>query len=213
MRTYVAISLVAFVLLLIGCGPDPWTEVKPSDGMFVVLMPGQPTEKQIDPDLPLGRPKLVQYMLTRNGITFCLDYADYPDTLTSDMSPDAVLDSGLDRLFSAYPHEPKRSERTTLQGFLGRSFIIEGAGTTVIGRSYWVGQRLYILQAIMASRLSDRREAYRFFRSFRFEPSHGPTKPVQATAAALCSFYGLGAVLLLGSVLAQVPAAVPDRIR
>jgi len=36
---------------------------------------------------------------------------------------------------------------------------------------------------------------------------------VQATAAARCSFNGLGDALLLGLVLAQSPAAVPDLLR
>jgi hypothetical protein len=35
-------------------------------------------------------------------------------------------------------------------------------------------------------------------------------EPVQATAAALLGFAGLGGSLLLGFVLAQSPAAVPD---
>ena len=38
-----------------------------------------------------------------------------------------------------------------------------------------------------------------------------PDLTVQATAAAHCSFYAPGAWLLLGFVLAQSPAAVPDR--
>jgi hypothetical protein len=182
MRTAVVISWVALALLT-GCGHGRWTEVKPRDGTFVVLMPGQPAEKHSDPDFPVGRPKGVEYTLTTNGMTFDLHYFDYPKTMTMGMSADDLLDHGLKRLFSAYPHDRKQSSRITLQGFPGRSFTIESNGNIIIGRSYWVGQRLYLLQAIMGSGLSLRPEVDRFIRSIRFQPVDGPksdpSKPIQ----------------------------------
>ena len=40
-----------------------------------------------------------------------------------------------------------------------------------------------------------------------------PNKPVQATAAAHCSFHAVRGSLVFGFVLAQSPAAVPDLSR
>src|ERR1039458_10686195 len=42
------------------------------------------------------------------------------------------------------------------------------------------------------------------------EVNRAPNKSVQATAAEHCSFHALGNSLVLGFVLAQSPAAVPD---
>ena len=172
MRTAIAISLIGLMSLLIGCGSDPWTELKPKDGMFVVSMPSQPSEKQTDLELPLGHLKIVNYMITTNEITFALHYTDYPDTMTSGKSADALLDLGLDKMFSVYPRGHKKSGKIVFQGFPGRSFTIEDPDTsyTTIGRSCLVGHRIYVIQAVMPSKLSARPEVDRFIRSLRFEP-------------------------------------------
>lgn len=172
MRVHIPILLSAVLMVLPGCGSGRWTEVKPDGEGFVVSMPAKPTQKQIERDLPLGQIKAVGFALTTNQMTFTLHYVDYPDVMVSGKSADAVLDAGLDKMLSAYPHARKQSARILLQGFPARSFTIEDPDTsyTAIGRLCLVGRRTYVLQAVMPSMLSGRPEVNRFIGSFRVKP-------------------------------------------
>ena len=94
-------------------------------------------------------------MLT-NEITFMLNYTDYPERMTAEKSADDMLDPGLDNAFSAYPHGRKESAKIGLQGFPGRRFSIEDpdSGYTTIAKSCLVGHRIYLVQAVMPTKLS-----------------------------------------------------------
>lgn len=161
---------IVLVALLAGCGPGEWVEVKPKDGKFVVLMPGIPTMKEAGPDPSSGRPGKVRYVVTTNGMTFDLSYFDCPGILTTHKTPDVLLDQGLDNLLGFYTNVQRRTRKITLQGAPGRSFVIEGTGTTIAGRSYWVEQRLYLLQVITPTSLSLTPPVDRFLSSIRFPP-------------------------------------------
>jgi hypothetical protein len=167
-----AISVIAAAALLVSCGSGGWTEVAQDGGKFIVSMPGRPSERVKEVDLPLGHLKLVNYTITTNEITFDVGYTDYPDTVISKRSTDDVLDLGLDKMFSAYPDGLKQSNKVELQGFPGRSFSIKDprTGYSTIGKSCMVAHRVYVIQAVMPSRLADRKEVGRFIGSFRLAP-------------------------------------------
>jgi hypothetical protein len=135
-------------------------------------LPGRPSEKQKEVDLPLGHLKLVHYIITTNEITFDLSYTDYPDTMTSGKSTDDLLDLGLEKMFSAYPDGLKQNAKMELQGFPGRSFSIKDprTGYSTTGRSCMVAHRIYVIQAVMPSKLADRKEVARFISSLRLAP-------------------------------------------
>ena len=100
--------------------------------------------------------KMFQYAVLTNEITFMLNYTDYPERMTAEKSADDMLDPGLDNAFSAYPHGRKESAKIGLQGFPGRRFSIEDpdSGYTTIAKSCLVGHRIYLVQAVMPTKLS-----------------------------------------------------------
>ncbi len=173
MRAIVALLFIAFATLVIGCRPARWVELELDDGNFSFSMPARPTEKQTETDLPLGHLKMLQYTITTNEITFMLNYIDYPERMTAGKSADDMLDPGLDKVFSAYPRARKESAKIVLQGFPGRRFSIEdpGTGSTTIAESCLVGRRIYLLQAVMPTRLSGQPEVQRFISSLRLKSS------------------------------------------
>jgi hypothetical protein len=162
--------LAALMLLLVSCSQDHWVELKPKDGGFVVSLPGRPSEKHIDQDLPLGHLKVVQYVITTNEVTFAVDYTEYPSTITEGRTPDAMLDLGIDRMFSAYPHGRKESIKTTLHGFPARNFTVDDPDTGYItaGSVCLVGKRNYVIQVVRPSKLDAKRDSSRFLKSFHF---------------------------------------------
>jgi len=140
-------------------------------------MPAQPTEKQHEMDLPLGHIKMFEYAVTTNAITFMLNYTDYPESITAGKSPDDMLDPGIDKTLSAHPHAHKEKAKIVLQGFPGRRFSMEDpdTGYTFIAQSCLVGHRIYLVQGVMPTKLSGRREVERFITSLRFKSAGSPS--------------------------------------
>lgn len=160
-------------MLVVGCRPARWVELELDHGNFTFSMPAQPMEKQTNVDLPLGHIKMFEYALITNEITFMLNYADYPERMTAGRSADDMLDLGLDKEFSAHPRARKESAKILLQGFPGRRFSIEDpdTGYTTTAKSCLVGHRIYLVQAVMPTKLSTRPEVQRFISSLRFKRS------------------------------------------
>jgi hypothetical protein len=175
MRTGVAPVFLALIMLVGGCGPARWAELELDHGNFSFSMPAQPVEKQTEMDLPLGHIKIFQYTVITNEITFMLNYTDYPERMTAGKSPDDMLDPGLDKTFSVYPRARKESEKILFQGFPGRRFSIEDpvTGYATIAKSCLVGHRIYLVQAVMPTRLSGQPEVQRFISSLRLKSSGG----------------------------------------
>ena len=172
-RAAVATIILALVMPIVGCRPARWVELEPDNGNFAFSMPAQPVEKQTNMDLPLGHIKMFQYALITNEITFMLNYTDYPETMTAGKSADDMLDPGLDKTLSKYPRAHKESAKILFQGFPGRRFSIEDpdTGYTTVAKSCLVGHRIYLVQAVMPTKLSNQPEVQRFITSLRFKRS------------------------------------------
>ena len=160
-------------MLVIGCRPARWVELDLDHGNFAFSMPAQPMRKVHEMDLPLGHITMFEYAVTTNEITFMLNYTDYPETMTAGKSADDMLDPGLDKAFAAHPRARSERAKIVLQGFPGRRFKSEDpdTGYTAIGQSCLVGHRIYLVQAVMPTKLSGRPEAQRFMSSLRIRHS------------------------------------------
>ena len=175
MRTGAVSVFLAIIMLVFGCRPARWVELDLDHGNFTFSMPAQPMPKVHEMDLPLGHITMFEYALTTNDITFMLNYTDYPEAMTAGKSADDMLDPGLDKTFAAHPRARSERAKIVLQGFPARRFKSEDpdTGYTVIGQSCLVGHRIYLVQAVMPTKLSGRPEAQRFMSSLRFRPSGG----------------------------------------
>jgi hypothetical protein len=174
MRTAVAFVFLALLALVTGCRPARWVELDPDHGNFSFSMPNRPMETQRERDLPLGHIKMFEYEVITNGITFMLSYTDYPERMTAGKSADDMLDPGIEKAFSRYtPYARKKSAKIVLHGFPGRSFSVEdpNSGYTIMAKSCLVGHRIYLVQAVMPTKLSSQPEVQRFISSLRFKSS------------------------------------------
>ena len=174
MRTTAACVFLALILPVIGCRPAPWVDLDLDDGNFSISMPVHPTEKQHEVDLPLGHIKVFDYTVITNAITFMLNYTDYPESMTAGKSADDMLDPGIDKTLSEHPHaQGKAKAKIVLQGFPGRRFSFEDpdTGYTCMAQACLVGHRIYLVQGVMPTKLSNRREVQRFISSLRFKSS------------------------------------------
>jgi hypothetical protein len=175
MRRELSLIATAAAVVLAGCGADSTGEFRPDGGGFAIYMPTQPRKEVTELDLPLGHLQVVGYVSGTNQITFAVHYTDYPASMTTGRTADAMLDPGIEQTISRHPHASNWVERTVYQGFPARNATIidPDSGYTVMVKAFLVGNRTYTIVAAMPSDTPATQEVPRFMNSFRLVTNRG----------------------------------------
>jgi len=163
MRVAGTIVLVSFMLTL-AHGQTDWNRFTYTDGNFSTLFPGTPHKRTGD-----GRRQLIFTAVT-GGESYRVSYADCP----AGTAWEKTVNDERDAIMKVTLGEVVPEERTSLEGCPGEwaRFI----GRDVIGELaiYFVGQRLYVLQALAPKNAPRPLGFSTFLNSFRLlsKPKH-----------------------------------------
>jgi len=153
---------------LAGCFSLTWQNFRAPDDRFQILMPGIP-ELQIQTiQTPLGEQEQHLYKVDKGPQAYMIGYTDLDDKTLAAHSADDLLDDASARGVLAVNGKLQSFEQTTYRGYPARNVVIDVAdGDGVIHARYvLVGNRLYQIAAIVATKIIDEDEVERYLDSF-----------------------------------------------
>ena len=137
MRT-VGAAVLATLALATAVAQSDWKRFTYPEGNFSIVFPSTPLKRTGD-----GRRRLIFLAVTGREF-YRVSYADYP----AGTAWEKAINDERDAIMKVTLGEVVREERTSLEGFPGK--WVRFVGRDVIGELtiYFVGQRLYLLEAL-----------------------------------------------------------------
>ncbi len=177
MYSYLKLSvLVAALLFLVSCGGNnnDWAQYTSGDGGFSVLMPANPVKSEKIEVTAFGKQKV--HFITWRPSTFSIDkfkliqvsYTDCPARFAGDsVMTDFMLDSSINMRKKDFTDKDFVAETITLNGYPGKSFILDNGGNTVIVKQCITNNRRYDLVIVAKNGQGTTPEVGKFFNSFQ----------------------------------------------
>lgn len=159
-----------------------WQALRDPKSRFAAQFPSKPKYSTQELDTAAGKLTMHQWIVEVDAgkRAFLLIYADFPGPAAG-ADPKTVLDAARDGGVNNIHGELVQETSIKIDGHPGREFTVRGkAGDTTVVlrvRIYLVGSRLYQLQAVAEEGLMNKKEADKFFASFKLEPEDGDDAP------------------------------------
>lgn len=168
--------LVLSLTFFASCGGnnDKWAVYNSGEGGFSINMPAQPEKTEKVEVTPFGKQKV--HFITWKPSTFAIDkfklfqvsYTDCPPRFASDsIMVDFMLDSSIRMRKKDFTEKDFGAETITLNGYPGKSFILDNGGNTVIVKQCITNGRRYDLVVIAKNGQGTNPEIGEFFNSFK----------------------------------------------
>jgi hypothetical protein len=144
-----------------------WTEYRPPEGRYYVLMPGAPQTSTEPVPIAGGQTvQMYQAIVETPNAAYLATYVDYPPEMVRGSSPDTLLDNV--RNGSAKGHTLRGEKRLTIAQNKGREYVIARSnGVILVTRSFLVGNRLYQIIAAGTPGVEQNPDTAKFLESFR----------------------------------------------
>lgn len=131
------VVVLAWLLLAVAVAQTEWKRFTYAEGNFSILFPGTPQKRTSDG-------QRLMFIAVTGGESYRITYADYP----AGTAWEKAVNDERDAVVKGASGEVVREERTSIERCPGKwaRFV----GRDVIGELaiYFVGQRLYVLQAL-----------------------------------------------------------------
>ncbi len=177
MRSIIRISvLVLSISFFASCGGNDgkWAEYTSGEGGFSINMPAKTMKTEKVEVTPFGKQKV--HFITWKPSTFAIDkfklfqvsYTDCPPRFTSDsVLTDFMLDSSIRMRIKDFTEKTYPAETIELNGYPGKSFIMDNGGNTVIVKQCITNGRRYDLVVVAKNGQGTNPEIGEFFNSFK----------------------------------------------
>jgi hypothetical protein len=147
--------------LLVSGGSDPtkWQPLSDPAGKFSIELPGKAKQQS----LPIGEHKGTVFVVEVNNGAYMIAHVDLPPGTTYDYN------AGVKGIADKIAGTVTTSQDVKIDGTTGKEFemTVKNPAGHAAGRLFYVGNRLYILQALGSSvRLSDA-DVQQFLKSFK----------------------------------------------
>jgi hypothetical protein len=172
MKKILTAFIVVFVILVFSACQNSWKEFQPTDGGFIVLMPGTPTYEKLTSNTVIGPIDTNMYMFSGKKYMYAVGYSDYEDSIISNYSTEYMLNTKRDATID------------NLQGKLLSELIIEkdnnpGREWRILSANekyvftihvYIVGHRVYQIEITSAKEDLYSNDIAYFLESFKLIP-------------------------------------------
>ena len=157
MRASKMLALTALFLTTAFAQPD-WKEFTFPEGNFRVLFPQTP-QQQMDTER-----NRYQFGVTTGSESYGLEYADH----TPDTDWEKAVNRERDAIVSRLAGSVIDEKRTSVEGYPGKWVKFVGQNTSGELAIYLVGQKLYVLHALVPNNVPRPENFSTFLNSFRF---------------------------------------------
>jgi hypothetical protein len=168
--------LILSLSFFASCGgnDDKWAVYTSGEGGFSINMPAKPEKTEKVEVTPFGKQKV--HFITWKPSTFSIDkfklfevsYTDCPSRFSADsVIADFMLDSSIRMRIKDFTEKDYPAETIMLNGYPGKSFILDNGGNTVIVKQCITNGRRYDLVVVGKSGQGTNHEISEFFNSFK----------------------------------------------
>jgi hypothetical protein len=169
MRSLLVLLVLAVGAAAVSADDKPaWKEFASKEGRFKVLMPGTPTQKQLDTESDFGKGVLHMNTVQSGKTMYGANYCDFPAKI-KEVPIKQVLDSSRDGAVANLEGKLASEQDLKLGDHPGREIRIEVAGGKQLFRArvYLVEQRLYQVVVFGTKDAATSKEADKFLDSFQ----------------------------------------------
>lgn len=123
-----------------------WKEFSSAEGGFKVSMPGTPSSKTAEMKTAVGTVQQSTFVFSTGVGAYIVSYVDLPINSADPEVVKRALDAGRDNALAQNASNKLLSEReTSLDGYAGREWLVDGGNFVLRARAYLVKGRLYQL--------------------------------------------------------------------